>query len=158
MLLEADILEKIIVLIHKESGGIYSSQTIRNTHTRPLTSYIAKIFMFSIIILKSGVDLGVDHFYISTKLFEKICLWKCSIFIKVAGCRLKLNFFTDTFQRLGSYDQLFRSSSPEVFSKKGVPKIFVKLTGKRMCQSLFLNKPAALRLLYMCFPVSLVKF
>ena len=50
---------------------------------------------------------------------------------------LKLNFFTDIFHRLGSYDQFFRSSSPKVFYKKGIPKIFVKFTGKQMCQSFF---------------------
>ena len=33
-----------------------------------------------------------------------------------------------------------RSSRPEVFSKKGVLRIFAKFTGKHLCQSLFLNK------------------
>ena len=35
-----------------------------------------------------------------------------------------------------------RSSCPEVFCKKGVPKNFAKFTGKYLCQSLFLNKVA----------------
>ena len=34
---------------------------------------------------------------------------------------------------------------PEVFCKKGVLKIFLKLTGKHLCQSLFFNKVAGLR-------------
>ena len=38
-----------------------------------------------------------------------------------------------------------RSSRPEVFSKKGVLRIFAKFTGKRLCQSLFLNKVAGHR-------------
>ena len=35
--------------------------------------------------------------------------------------------------------------SPEVFSKKGVLKNFVKFTGKHLCQSLFFNKVAGLK-------------
>ena len=59
-----------------------------------------------------------------------------------------------------------RSSSPEVFCKKGVLRNFVKFTGKRLCQSLFLNKvsglrPATLlekRLWHRCFPVNNFEF
>ena len=36
-----------------------------------------------------------------------------------------------------------RSSRPEVFYKKGVPRNFAKFTGKHLCQSLFFNKVAA---------------
>ena len=35
---------------------------------------------------------------------------------------------------------------PEVFYKKGVLKNFVKFTGKHLCQSLFFNKIAGLKL------------
>ena len=35
-----------------------------------------------------------------------------------------------------------RSSRPEVFRKKGVLRNFAKLTGKHMCQNLFLSKVA----------------
>ena len=38
-----------------------------------------------------------------------------------------------------------RSSLPEVFCKKGVPRNFTKFTGKHLCQSLFFNKVACLR-------------
>ena len=41
---------------------------------------------------------------------------------------------------------LFRSLRPEVFCKKGVLRNFTKFTGKRLCQSLFFNKVAGLRL------------
>ena len=34
----------------------------------------------------------------------------------------------------------FRSSRPEVFSKKGVLRNFTKFTGKHLCQSLFFKK------------------
>ena len=34
----------------------------------------------------------------------------------------------------------YRSSSPEVFYKKGVLRNFAKLTGKHLCQGLFFNK------------------
>ena len=44
-----------------------------------------------------------------------------------------------------------RSSRPEVFCKKGFLRILAKLTGKYLCQSLFLNKVAGLR------PVTLLK-
>ena len=37
---------------------------------------------------------------------------------------------------------LFRSSRPEVFCKKDVPRNFAKVTGKQLCQSLFFNKVA----------------
>ena len=39
----------------------------------------------------------------------------------------------------------FRSSCPEVFSKKGVLRNFTKFTGKHLYQSLLLNKVAGLR-------------
>ena len=39
----------------------------------------------------------------------------------------------------------FRSSRPEVFSKKRVHKNFAKFTGKHLCQGLFFNKAAGLR-------------
>ena len=39
-----------------------------------------------------------------------------------------------------------RSSRPEVFCKNGVLRNFVKLTRKHLCQSLFFNKVAGLRL------------
>ena len=41
-----------------------------------------------------------------------------------------------------------RSSRPEVFCKKGVLRNFEKFTGKHLCQSLFFNKVAGLRLFF----------
>ena len=38
-----------------------------------------------------------------------------------------------------------RSTRPEVFHKKGVLRSFAKLTGKHLCQNLFINKVASLR-------------
>ena len=43
----------------------------------------------------------------------------------------------------------FRSSRPEAFCKKGVLKNFTKLTGKHLCQSLFIKKEA-LAQVYSC--------
>ena len=40
----------------------------------------------------------------------------------------------------------FRSSRPKLFCKKGVLRNFAKFTGKHLCQSLFFNKVAGLRL------------
>ena len=60
----------------------------------------------------------------------------------------------------------YRSSSPEVFYKKGVLRNFAKLTGKHLCQGLFFNKVAGLRpatllkrrLWHRCFLVNFLKF
>ena len=60
----------------------------------------------------------------------------------------------------------FRSSRPGVFCKKGVLRKFAKITGKHLCQSLFFNKVAGLRLAtslkkrlwHRCFPVNFAKF
>ena len=59
-----------------------------------------------------------------------------------------------------------RSSRPEVSCKKGVHRNFTKFTRKQLCQSLFSNKVAGLklatllkkRLWHKCFPVNFVKF
>ena len=60
-----------------------------------------------------------------------------------------------------------RSSRPEVLFTKGALKDFAKLTGKRLCQSLFFNKVADLirpvtllkmGLWHRCFPVDFAKF
>ena len=56
--------------------------------------------------------------------------------------------------------------SPEVFYDKVVLQNFSKLTGKRLCQSLFFNKVAGLRpgillknrLRHRCFPVNFESF
>ena len=42
--------------------------------------------------------------------------------------------------------QTTRSSRSEVFCKKGVLRYFARFTGKHLCQSLFFNKVAGLRL------------
>ena len=62
--------------------------------------------------------------------------------------------------------QIFRSSRPEVFCKKGIQRNFTKFTGKHLCQRLFFNKVAGLRpatllkksLWHRCFPVNFAKF
>ena len=61
---------------------------------------------------------------------------------------------------------LFRSSHPEVFSKKVALRNFAKFTGIHKCHSLFFNKIAGLRpaallkkgLWHRCFPVNFAKF
>ena len=42
------------------------------------------------------------------------------------------------------WDGVYRSSHPDVFCQKGILKNFAKFTGKRLSQSLFLNKVAGL--------------
>ena len=75
-----------------------------------------------------------------------------------------------TFHRIIIYKfvwiYLGRSSCPEVFCKKDVLRNIAKLTGKHLCQSLFFDKVAGLRLLFVlkkrlwygCSPVNFVKF
>ena len=46
---------------------------------------------------------------------------------------------------MSQYTSIFRSSRPEVFCKKGVPRNFAKRTGKHLCQRPFFNKVAGLR-------------
>ena len=41
-----------------------------------------------------------------------------------------------------------RSSRPEIFLKKGVLRNFAKFTGNHLCQRLFFNKVAGLRLIF----------
>ena len=68
-----------------------------------------------------------------------------------------------TSQETAVFVQVYRSSRPELFCKYGVPRNFVKLTGKHLCQSLFFNKglrPATLlkkRVWHRCFPVNFCK-
>ena len=53
---------------------------------------------------------------------------------------------------------------PEVFYKKGVLKIFAKITGKHLPRSLFFNKVADMnfflkkRFRHRCFPVKFARF
>ena len=69
-------------------------------------------------------------------------------------------------EKLDVFRTLSRNSLPEMFCKKGGLIHFAKLTGKRMCQSLFFNKVAGLRTAtslkkrrsYKCFPVSFAQF
>ena len=52
----------------------------------------------------------------------------------------------------------FRSSRPELLSKKRVLKNFAKFTGKHLCQSLFLIRLQKKILWHGCFPVNFAKF
>ena len=96
-------------------------------------------------------------------------------------CNLKLiwrKFLVSTFSHLhqvnlGKWVRFLhspyrncRSSRPEVFGEKGVPRNFAKFTGKHLWQSLFFNKVAGLRpttllkkrLCHKSFPVNLRNF
>ena len=52
----------------------------------------------------------------------------------------------------------FRSSHLEMFCKKSALRNFAKFTGKHLCQDLFFDKVAGLRLWHRCFSVNFVKF
>ena len=47
---------------------------------------------------------------------------------------------------MGKVGEVHRNSYPEVLCQRAVPEMLAKLTGKHLCQSLFLNivRPAAL--------------
>ena len=49
----------------------------------------------------------------------------------------RLSFLRNKYKQR-EYGTLHRSSCPEVFCKKGVPRNFAKFTGKHLCQILFL--------------------
>ena len=51
-----------------------------------------------------------------------------------------------------------RSSHLRCSVKKDVLRNCAKFTGKHLCQSLFLNKVAGLRLWHRCFPVNFARF
>ena len=61
---------------------------------------------------------------------------------------------------------IYRSSRPEDFCKKGVPRNFTKFTRKHLCQVLFVNKVADLSpetlwkksLWHRCFAVNFAKY
>ena len=54
-----------------------------------------------------------------------------------------LDFFKMSQVQKQTAEGNFRSSCPEVFSKKGVPKNYLKFTGKHLCQSLLCCRPQA---------------
>ena len=61
-----------------------------------------------------------------------------------------------SYARFG--DLLYRSSHQRYSVRKGVLRNFARFTGKHLCQSLFFNKAAGLRLYHRCFPVNFEKF
>ena len=75
---------------------------------------------------------------------------------------------SDSLDSFSNFDKLkpYRSSSLEVFCKKGVLRNFTEFTGKRLCQSLIFNKVAGLRpanlvkkrIQHRCSPVNFAKF
>ena len=103
-------------------------------------SKLCKLFSFKIIAARSGPILHKSFF--------------CAMLSQTYLDNIQYTIF------------LCGSSRPEVFCKKGVLKNFTKFTEKHLCQSLFLNKDAALRpvtllkkrLWHRYFPVNFAKF
>ena len=60
---------------------------------------------------------------------------------------VKVHNHRSTFSGKVQKSVIFRSGRPEVFCEKGVLRNFAKFTGKHLCQCLFFNKVAGLRLL-----------
>ena len=141
------------------------------------------------------IEQNICLYEFSQTIFYKITvLYQCQTnknmpvwvlhFIKVAGSRpaplLKLNFFTDIFERFCLYNQFdtlqnsyfeeysfLRSSSPKVFCIKGAFKSLAKFTAKHQCLAQphfkyrWTSQPPTLlknRLWHSCFSVSFVKF
>ena len=57
-----------------------------------------------------------------------------------------------------STQHLCRRSHQRCSVRKGIQRNFKKFTGKHLCQSLFFNKVAGLRLWHRCFSENFVKF
>ena len=113
-------------------------------------------------------NLKLQNFNLKLNLFSKGLYWWCwrvatTIFIweytkRKSCCYWKLRM-EKYFQgeknwpiwmhiaKIGFYIMIYRSSRPDVFCKKGVQRIFSKFTGKHLCQSLYFNNDAGLRLL-----------
>ena len=72
---------------------------------------------------------------------QTVAVINCKCFCQTLRYKIKssriLTITLETF-----LNKLFRSSCPEVFSKRGVPENFAKFTEKHLCQNLFLNKVA----------------
>ena len=152
-------------------------------------------WMYFIFFFGHYIEQNICLYEFSQTIFYKITvLYQCQTnknmpvwvlhFIKVAGSRpaplLKLNFFTDIFERFCLYNQFdtlqnsyfeeysfLRSSSPEVFCIKGAFKSLAKFTAKHQCLAQphfkyrWTSQPPTLlknRLWHSCFSVSFVKF
>ena len=61
-------------------------------------------------------------------------------------CNVNQTYYRKLDKRNIMLELMFKSSSPEVFCTKVVPRNFTKLTGKHLCQSLFFIKVAGLSL------------
>ena len=87
------------------------------------------------------------NFFLWTKLQENLLLAK--YLISVAVPLMLRNCFKNHFWKLENcfdkYLRQGRSSRRRCSVKKGVLRDFAKLTGKHLCQSLFVNKVPALR-------------
>ena len=72
---------------------------------------------------------------------QTVAVINCKCFCQTLRYKIKSSrILTITLATL--LNKLFRSSCPEVFSKRGVPENFAKFTEKYLCQNLFLNKVA----------------
>ena len=71
--------------------------------------------------------------------------YKSNEIVKIVTKKKKFHGKSIYLINIKSQRNIFRSSCPKVFCKKGVLRHFAKFTGKILCQSLFLNKVAGLR-------------
>ena len=71
---------------------------------------------------------SIDEEVVSTKIRRSV----------IRQCNPKNGLMN--FAGLLQYFAKYRSSRPELFCKKGVPRKFAKFTGNHLCQSLFFNK------------------
>ena len=112
------------------------NQTQESTFFRMISDFLSLVTIFVTLIW----NCGYGHIYLRNPSS------KTSFFV-LCIC-LNINLTTKVLKTLRA---VYRSSRPEVFSKKGVLKNFTKFTGKHLCQNLFFNRVAGLR------PVTLLK-
>ena len=105
----------------------------------------------------SKIGATVSNKY-HVQLQKSICCNKKSEAATI-GILLKktCNFIRKRLQYCEVYKNA-RSSHQRCSIIKGVLINFAKFTGKHLCQSLFYNKAAGLRLWQRCFPVNFAKF
>ena len=120
--------------------------------------YICTIWFFFFFFLS---DLHRQHSWLKSYCYER-----CLMLVKTFLFFFFISFFYDHFLLILNALVCSSCSRPVVFYKKSILKNFQKFTRKHLCQSLFFNKVADLRLVTLLkkrlwhrfFPVNFAKF
>ena len=117
---------------------ICSKLTKKGTITMSFDIYLVPSFR----TYNNLTTLSTIFGYLLLFIFLEVAVHRCSIKKQLR----KLDIRTAFVYRTSLYDcSSFRSTHQEVSCKKSVLKIFPKVTGKQLCQSLLFKKVAVLR-------------